>query len=99
MSEHKSLLGIAALALTIVYMVVNGWAVSVLWGWFVVPLGVPAVGIAHAIGLRCIVALCKTPKYKEPDDKHSIENSVFGIVSSVVGVGVAWIVYTAGMAP
>jgi hypothetical protein len=28
-----------------------GWAVSTLWGWFVVPLGVPAVNIWEAAGL------------------------------------------------
>lgn len=25
-----------------------------LWGWFVVPLGLPAIGIAHAIGLSLL---------------------------------------------
>jgi len=29
----------------------GGIVVFCLWGWFVVPLHVPAIGIAHAIGL------------------------------------------------
>ena len=29
----------------------NAWALSTLWAWFVVPLGAPPVGIAHAAGL------------------------------------------------
>jgi hypothetical protein len=32
-------------------LIVHGFVVSIMWGWFMVPLGVPAIGIAHAIGL------------------------------------------------
>ena len=49
-----------ALVLGIVVLVVlevllTGFAFSVLWGWFVVPLGVAALGVAHAIGLGMVV--------------------------------------------
>jgi hypothetical protein len=32
-----------------------GYCVAVLWSWFVVPLGLPAIGKAHALGLAVIV--------------------------------------------
>lgn len=35
----------------------RGYALSVMWKWFAVPLGVPAIGVAHAIGLAAIVAM------------------------------------------
>lgn len=35
--------------------VARGVALSVLWGWFVAPLGVAAVGVTHATGLFLVV--------------------------------------------
>jgi hypothetical protein len=40
-----------AIALILLLIIQQAWAVSVLWGWFIVPLGLPAIGIAAAIGL------------------------------------------------
>lgn len=37
--------------LIVVSYILNAWAISTLWGWFVVPLGVSAIGYMHALGL------------------------------------------------
>jgi hypothetical protein len=37
--------------LSLVTSIFSGYAVSTLWGWFVVPLGAPSIGLFHAIGL------------------------------------------------
>ena len=37
----------------------SGFTVSALWGWFLVPLGVPAIGIAHGCGISLIVGYLK----------------------------------------
>lgn len=34
-----------------------GYAIHVLWAWFVVPLGVPALGVAQAYGLSVLFGL------------------------------------------
>ena len=34
----------------------NALWLSVAWGWFAVPLGVPAIGLAHAGGLTAVLA-------------------------------------------
>lgn len=44
-------LGILAL------LVFQGFVVSSLWGWFVVPLGMPAIGTWHGLGLALLLAL------------------------------------------
>jgi hypothetical protein len=36
-------------------MLWSGFALTILWGWFFVPLSVPPIGIAHSIGLAVIV--------------------------------------------
>ena len=42
-----TLAGLAYLAIAGLY----GVAISALWGWFVVPLGFPTIGMAHGVGL------------------------------------------------
>lgn len=36
---------------------VNGLAAMLLWGWFVAPIGVMAIGYWHAIGVSLVVGL------------------------------------------
>jgi hypothetical protein len=38
-----------------VSMIIRGLVFSILWTWFVVPLGVMSIGIAHAIGISSTV--------------------------------------------
>ncbi len=33
---------------------INGFVLQSLWGWFLVPLGVPYIGVAKAIGLSVL---------------------------------------------
>jgi hypothetical protein len=48
------------------------WAVvlTVLWGWFVVPLGVPSINAAEAFGLAIVVGMFR--RQPEADLKHGI---------------------------
>jgi hypothetical protein len=47
----------------------NGYALATLWQWFVVPLGLPAIGFAHAYGLGQIASLAtlNVPPVKDRD--------------------------------
>lgn len=45
---------LATLALVVVMTVVDGWVVSELWKWFVVPFGVRAIGVAHGVGIDAL---------------------------------------------
>lgn len=53
----------AELALAIVILLASmplwGWALSKLWLWFLVPLGVPRVGMWHASGVAIVIALMR----------------------------------------
>jgi len=42
---------LATLAVVVVMTIVDGWVISELWKWFVVPLGVRAIGVAHGCGI------------------------------------------------
>lgn len=56
----------AVFALVMIVMsplaILNAWALSTLWGWFAVPLGAKAIGVAHAYGLVAMLAALR-PKY------------------------------------
>jgi hypothetical protein len=38
-------------------LIINGLLLKVMWGWFMVPLGLRPVGIAHALGISLLVGL------------------------------------------
>jgi len=49
--------GIGMVAVMIVLALFGAFTISTLWAWFVVPLGVKSIGMAHAYGLSVIVSV------------------------------------------
>jgi len=45
------------LGLVVALGVLRGWVLSYLWLWFLVPVGVPAIGVAHAMGMSLLISL------------------------------------------
>lgn len=65
-----SCLGLLAglVGVIIVASILNGWAISVLWLWFVAPLfGLPVLTIPQAIGLSLVIGMF-TSRYRDQDD-------------------------------
>ena len=56
-----SILLVAPLAL------LRGFVLKILWAWFVIPLGVMPLGLAHAIGFSVIVGLLTSACHKEDE--------------------------------
>lgn len=58
----------------------GGWVTSILWAWFIVPLGVMPINYWHAVGIGCVVAafLGTRGMYDGPEDKDP--DVQFGIV-------------------
>ena len=51
-----AIFGIAvAGVLTVLGSLLGGVVLQDLWGWFIVPFGLPELGLAHAIGINIIV--------------------------------------------
>lgn len=48
---------LAPLAVWLVDVVAGGLVLTKLWVWFVVPLGPPPIGVAHALGIAVLVGL------------------------------------------
>jgi len=53
--------------------VISGFVISIMWEWFVVPLGVKSIGIAHAIGLSSLVGLMTADTTRKSERRHTGE--------------------------
>lgn len=63
---------IAAPLITLV-VIWDGYVLSVLWGWFLVPaFGLPALSIPMAIGLSAVATLLTTHGAKPDEDKWRV---------------------------
>jgi hypothetical protein len=80
-------------------MILRGWALSTLWGWFVAPVfALPTLGMAQAIGITTIVALMTPIKAneKERNDKPASKTFLKSLVTNcsvvLLTLGIGWIV-------
>ena len=70
-----------------------GWAVTILWGWFVVPtFGLAQISISQAAGLSLLVAAMRV-KLAAPKDNTTLGMKLFAIIAGPpVTVGVGWVI-------
>lgn len=94
---------ILTLLLIPVSYAINGWALSILWGWFILPLieGAPTLGIAQAIGVAMVVGfLTHQVQHKQCHDDRSLSEKTTDLLAHVFGwlfgplvtLGIGWIV-------
>jgi hypothetical protein len=87
------------LALLVLGSIWRGYALTVLWAWFVVPVfHLPVLSIAPAIGLSLIVSFL-TYQYdaKTPTDGDATDEFVRAAIGSfllpLAAIGIGWIVH------
>lgn len=86
---------IGKLLVAILTTLLGAFTTTQLWGWFGVPLGLPAIGLAHAIGISLLVNNFKTlPNInkKEPDESFG-ETIIKTIIVNLVFLVFGWIVF------
>lgn len=101
----KNNVGLACLGLfslvvvgIVVGAIMNGWALSVLWGWFVVPLfNVPPLSIPTAIGFALVVGLLTHQEQADNSKKKEMSDAIAALISRAVvsplfTIFVGWIV-------
>lgn len=74
----------------------NGFVISVLWGWFVVPVfGLPVLGVAQSIGLGVLVALvCPQPAQRKKVEGEKPDGSalISALLMPWMALLIGWIV-------
>lgn len=82
--------GIVALGIPLVLW--NAFVLSALWGWFVVPLGVPGINMAHAMGLSLIVGALKGIRSQNFDDEGSAKRLGFWLLGTVLSLAMGYFI-------
>ena len=76
----------------------RGWVFSVLWGWFIVPLGGPHIGIAHAIGISMVVSFLTYQHQDASDGKSASDTAitviVIGVVQAFMALAMGYVVHS-----
>ena len=82
-------------SLVILSYFVRGVTIAFLWKWFVVPLGMPGITIASAIGLHILaIALIKYYNLpdREEDDEDLFNRLTFNILCTLIMWGIGALV-------
>jgi hypothetical protein len=65
-----------------------GWALSTLWAWFCVPLGLPALGVAHAAGMLLVLGMLRVRRH---DDKKWAGHEIASyLLAPLIFVGIGY---------
>lgn len=102
MKEQDSVEGcigllVVVIASVVLAIVLNGWALSVLWSWFVVGLfDLPSLTIGKAIGLSCVVSFLVGNRNRgggKQDRNAAYKNLAIVVLSPIVTVATGWIIH------
>lgn len=90
---HPAVRALLLLALVPWALIAWGWALQLMWMWFLVPLGIPALGLAHAIGIRGLVQIAAYSQISSARREVSAAEAVtHALLIPPLAVGVAWCV-------
>ncbi len=90
--DKKGCLIIAVISLAGISL--RGLVLSLLWGWFIVPLGLPAINIFHAYGLALLVGLFgNSPQSEKGSQKDLLIKAAAENISAPLGaLLMGWII-------
>lgn len=89
-SESDKIAAAALLVLLAPMIALHAWTLSIMWSWFVVPLGVKPVGVAHAVGLT-LVALSVQRSPRDDDDADKWAAVARGFVRPLIALAFGWV--------
>lgn len=83
--------GLGILVFLVLASVVRGFVLSIMWSWFLVPLGVPAISIPLAIGISMLVAMLTN--HDAQTNKRGIGEAIsIALIGPFVVLALAWVV-------
>ena len=87
--------GVAAFfAVLVGFSIYRGWALSYLWQWFMVPIGIPTLSVPQCIGITLVVSFLTHQYYREPEDKRETSEKIAAGVILILGplltLGFGW---------
>lgn len=89
----------AGLGILFLNVAIGAFIFSIMWGWFVVPLGLPTLSIAHAIGILSMLIFLTTKVDDADDDLETLaeviedgkRNLLFTSVTGAMFLGIGFV--------
>jgi len=95
--EKPTVLGCLTIIVLFVPAIIWGaWVWTVLWKWFIVPLGVVPVGIAHMVALKMMYALLTvdTSENKNKYSNKKMKETIFmWFVKPLFMLSIGWVLH------
>lgn len=83
---------VANVALTIASFIVRGWALSAMWGWFIVKqFGLPPISYPEALGMSGLIAMLTFNPFTKMHDLPFWQNMIISIVMNLMFAGFGWV--------
>lgn len=81
--------------LLLITSIFKGWALSIMWGWFMVPtLDLPSISIVQAIGIALVIGYLTREISADNDDDYSLVGKIiFEIFKGGFILATGWIVH------
>lgn len=81
--------------------VTNGLAVMWLWRWFVAPLGIPAIGFWHAVGVSMLASILAMRAVASDFERRSLSTTAYqvAVVLSAKWLCIGFGAIVAGLMP
>lgn len=70
--------------------ILRGFVLSILWGWFLVPLGIPDIGVAWAIGIAATLGMLVAGP--SAGSKDTAEQLGYAVGTPLMALLIGWIV-------
>jgi len=90
-----AVIGVVVGAITAItlFAIYNAWVLSILWGWFIVPLGVKSLSIAHAYGVTLVAGLfLSTRGIKENKNQDDwVSSLITWLILPLVALFFGWV--------
>jgi hypothetical protein len=83
---------ILVVAIIAALILVRGFVFYKLWSWFLTPLGLPEIGLAHAIGVGLVITYM-THQIMPADEKdRSGERLAYTLIGTLLVLAIGWII-------
>lgn len=76
--------GVINIAIVFLSIALRGVVLSYLWLWFLVPLGLPVIGIMHALGISLIVTFLVTSTGNKHEQYPKKTKAIMGILFPLI---------------
>lgn len=88
------LLIVVLLAYAALGLLFHAYALSVLWGWFIVPLGAPVLELVPALGVQLVVnaLMQRQPPKADPENPELLEKAIAAVAVPAAFLAFGWLV-------